>query len=230
MMIDKINYEYALDHFQKAVELAPDNVHLRYQLVELARYLGDKFIGYSEKGSQSIRYYDIAIENLKAIKESPKLSRREERRAQEAIDFLAQLRRSVSERDKWREAYGQAIARKYVKEVYGVGEEEEEEQEGATRSPEAIREMLKKIQEQRAQENARRFGAYGGGAGAAGGAPGAQGGGFAGPGGMAPGGMGGGMMGGPGGMTGGPGGQAGGMNNPFGGGGGFPGGNQPRGR
>jgi len=113
--LDKINYSLALDHFTKSVQAEPDNVYLRYVLVQLAQYLGD-----SRAGDQSNKYYDLCTQNLKEVVDSPKLNAREKERAQTALDLIASLRQSVGERDEKRAQYGLAMAKRYVRDS-GLG-------------------------------------------------------------------------------------------------------------
>lgn len=111
--LDKVNYELALDHFTKAVNAEQDNPWLRFSIVQIAIYLGD-----SRSGAESIKYYDMAAQNLKSISESPKLNARERQRAQQWEQNVSELRQSVLERDAKRVQYGREIAKQYAKEVF----------------------------------------------------------------------------------------------------------------
>lgn len=129
--LDRINYERALENFQQAVEKEPDNPWLRYSLVQVARYLGD-----TRSGADSIRYYDMAAINLKAIAESPKLNVRERERANQVLESITALRQSVIERDEKRIQFGRDIAKQYANEIYkGEQEDEEQKEKDARRKP-----------------------------------------------------------------------------------------------
>lgn len=117
--IDRINLERALDNFVAASNLEPDNVYLRFSVVELARYLGD-----TRRGSDSIKYYDMAAINLKSIFESPRLNPRERNRANQGLRLLTELRQSVPERDAKRKERGQKLILEIAKEKYQGGGQE----------------------------------------------------------------------------------------------------------
>ena len=129
--LDRINYERALENFQQAVEKEPDNPWLRYSLVQVARYLGD-----TRSGADSIRYYDMAAINLKAIAESPKLNVRERERANQVLESITALRQSVIERDEKRIQFGRDIAKQYATEIYKSDQaDKEKEEKDARRKP-----------------------------------------------------------------------------------------------
>jgi hypothetical protein len=111
--IDRINYKGALEHFMKAVEAEPDDVYLRNIVVQMGQYMGA-----SRAGAESIRYYDIAAQNLKEMVDSPKLNLREKERAQKALETIVSLRQTVGERDEKRQQAGMEIAREYAAQVY----------------------------------------------------------------------------------------------------------------
>ena len=112
--LDKILYERALDELQKTIGMDPDNDHLRFMAVQVATYLAD-----TRWGNESTTYYGIAISNLQALAESPRLNAREQGRAKEAIGKLTDLQRSVSTRDELRRQWGLQIAKAYVSEMKG---------------------------------------------------------------------------------------------------------------
>ncbi len=117
--IDRINYNLAKEHFTRAIEGDPDNVRLRFVLVQLAHYLGD-----TRKGTKSIEFYDLANANLKKIFESPHLNAREKRKAKAAIEMVRKKRQSVPERDEKRRQHGLEIAKLYAKEIFSGREED----------------------------------------------------------------------------------------------------------
>ena len=119
--IDKVNNDLALEHFVKAVQLEPDNPWLRFSTVQVAIRLGD-----TRNGSDSIRFYDLAAQNLKAIGENPRLNIREQQRAQAWFQTVTELRQSVLERDAKRIQHGREIAKQYAKEIYRPTEAEKE--------------------------------------------------------------------------------------------------------
>jgi hypothetical protein len=135
--LDKINYDLGFEHLTKAVELDPANVWLRDSLVSLALYLGD-----TRGAADSIKYYDLATINLREIASSPRLNRREQQRAKDALEMITGLRQSVSERDEKRKQYGLEIAKQYARIVY-KGEKDTEESK-AKRSPSPSGEAGKK--------------------------------------------------------------------------------------
>jgi tetratricopeptide (TPR) repeat protein len=119
LAIDRINYEQAKDHFTRAIEKEPENVHLRFILVQLAHYLGD-----TRKGAKSIEYYDLAAINLKNIFESSRLNTREKRKAMEGLEMIRSKRQSVPERDEKRRQHGLEIAKLYAKDIFAGKEED----------------------------------------------------------------------------------------------------------
>ncbi|MCL5270610.1 MAG: hypothetical protein M1457_08695 [bacterium] len=137
--IDKINYKLAIDHLAKAIEIEPDNVHLRFMVVQISRYMGD-----TRAGTESIKYYDIAAAQLKAIGESARLNGREKKRAEDSLQEVAALRASVTERDDNRQKVGREIAKKYVQEIFAKTEEEktEEAQQKRFKATESLRQSL----------------------------------------------------------------------------------------
>jgi len=112
--LDRVNYPLALEFFQRAVREEPDNIYLRFQVVQVAHYLGDT----RSVDKHAIRYYDIAEDNLRAMTESDALNEREKGRAAEAIEMVQQLRRSASERDEKRRTAGRELAEEIRKELY----------------------------------------------------------------------------------------------------------------
>jgi hypothetical protein len=130
--LDKINYTSAVEHFTKAVQAESDNPWLRFCVVQVAVYLGDtgtqmtSLYSNLSKGAESIKYYDLAALNLKAIGESPKLNVREQQRAQQWYETITELRQSVLERDTKRMQYGREIAKQYAKEIYRAEQADKE--------------------------------------------------------------------------------------------------------
>ena len=118
--LDKINNEAAFKHFQKAVELDPKHIHLRFLLVQLAHYLGDLSMD-----DDSVKYYDLAATNLSEILKSPKLNKREKERAEKSLELTQKLRQSVVERDQNRMKYGLELAKLYAKDIYKPEEKPE---------------------------------------------------------------------------------------------------------
>lgn len=118
--VDKINYEKAIDLFQQSIKAQPDDVYLRNSLVTLAQYMGDSHVGRDPNNTsmEGIKYYDIAVENLTAMMASKSLNPREKQRAQAALDAIAGLRQSVSEREEKRQATGLEIVKQYSKESF----------------------------------------------------------------------------------------------------------------
>jgi hypothetical protein len=110
--IDRILYEKALPLLEKTVDYDTENVHLHFMVVQLATYLGD-----TRWGSDSIRYYDTAVTHLRAMALSPRLNLREQQRAQQAIERLNALQRSVTERDETRRRWGREIAKLFREEI-----------------------------------------------------------------------------------------------------------------
>jgi hypothetical protein len=119
--IDHILYEKALTLFEQTVELDPENERLRFIVVQLATYLGD-----TNWGAESIRFYDVAINHLRRMGQSPRLNLREQQRTQEAIERLNALQRSVSERDDARRQWGREIAKMFREELNSGGKDEDE--------------------------------------------------------------------------------------------------------
>lgn len=111
--VDKINYEKGLDYFEKAVQQEPDNVSLRYMVIQMAQYLAD-----TRFGTESIKYYDKVEDNLKAMIASPRLNAREKERAQGALETITALRQTVAERDEKRQKTGLEMGKAYAKQVY----------------------------------------------------------------------------------------------------------------
>jgi hypothetical protein len=137
--LDKINYKLGLAQLTKAIEIEPDNVHLRFMVVQIARYMGAK-----SSGSESIKYYDLAIQHLKAIADSSRLNSREKLRADESIEEVTNLRNTVTERDEARRKAGLGLAIKHVNLVYTKTEAELEEEAQAKRfkATEQLRQTL----------------------------------------------------------------------------------------
>lgn len=120
--VDKINYIKGLEYFTHGVELSPDDVYLRFMVVQLAQYLGD-----TRLGEDSDMYYDLALKHLKIIADSPRLNAREKERARSALETITSLRQSRTERDEKRQQIGMVIAKKYEKESYKpTGKEKKE--------------------------------------------------------------------------------------------------------
>lgn len=116
--VSKIDYPLALQHFTKAVEAQPDNVYLRYVVVQVAVYIGD-----TRKGKQSIESYDLALTQLKAIDESPQLNAREKDRVEGLIDTIGKLKDAVGARDQNRIQFGRKLAAQYAELTYKKKEE-----------------------------------------------------------------------------------------------------------
>lgn len=131
--IDKINNEKALKHFVKAVELQPKHVQLRFVVVQLSHYLGD-----GAMGDESVKYYEIADKNLRAIVKSAKLNKRERSRADKSLDKIDRLRKSIVERDENRLKYGLELAKLYAKEIYDIEEKPEAPKPGLAQQVQSL--------------------------------------------------------------------------------------------
>ena len=172
--MDRVNYPKAIKYLTRSVENDPDNVYLRLITAKLAHYLADTRVG-----AESIKYYDIAEENLRALTKSPVLNKREKKRNADAIEMIQQSRKAVSERDEKRKKNAREVAEEVRKEIY-TDLEDGEEVDLKTKREKQLEEMAKAAERKRQG---------GGGAGAMGGMM------MGGMGGMGGGGGGGGMMG-----------------------------------
>ena len=121
--IDRINYIEAMDSMNKAVDAEPDDVYLRQAALSLSMYLGD-----TRQGASSVKYYEMAMNHLKALSTSARLNKREQDRALELMRIVSELRNAVGERDEKRMLHGREIAKKYARIIY-QGETEEREVE-----------------------------------------------------------------------------------------------------
>ncbi len=119
--LDMINYNQALQSLNAAVAADPANPHLRFMAVQMAVYLGD-----TRGGSESIGFYDMALDHLREIAESPQLNANEQARASEYMRTIGRLREIIGERDQARLKHGREIARQYASLIYPVEEEEED--------------------------------------------------------------------------------------------------------
>lgn len=135
--IDRINYERAVESFQQAIQLQPDDAYLRFMLIQLTQYLGD-----TRTSADSIKYYDITIEQLQAMVASPTLNAREKARAQSALETVVTLRQSIGEREGKRHQAGLEIAKQYSKEMFQEMEKDERER---AKKQEAVEEYVKTI-------------------------------------------------------------------------------------
>ena len=156
--MDRINYPLALGFLDRAVQSAPDDVYLRFNLVRLAHYLGDTRVG-----SDSIQYYDITEENLRELEKAPQLNEREKRRTREAIALVVELRRAVAERDEKRKKNGRELADELREEIYRDLEPEGEEESLKGKREKQLRQMSQEV-----QRSSGRGGGGGGGGGGAG--------------------------------------------------------------
>lgn len=127
--VDKINYQRGVDLFQQAVKAQPDDVYLRFSLVQLAQYMGDSHTGRdpNNTGQEGIKFYDIAIENLQAMMVSTALNPREKARTQTALDTVVGLRQTIGEREEKRAQTGLEIVKQYSKESFKQMEKRERE-------------------------------------------------------------------------------------------------------
>lgn len=144
--LDKINYERAVEYMQQSVQAQPEDVYLRFQLVQLAQYMGDtrpvpddKMAG---KQPSAQDYYDIAIESLQAMSTSSMLNVREKQRAMDALETVTALRQSVGERETKRHLAGEEIAKSYAKETYAATDKRERERQ---QKKDAVEEYVKNV-------------------------------------------------------------------------------------
>jgi hypothetical protein len=140
--LDRINYRAAMESLNQAVEQAPDSIHLRYLAVTLARYMGDNTYASRliamDSAPTSVQYYDMAIQHLRALAESPRLNAREKQRAAQSLEDVTALRTSVTERDERRKAWGEAFTKAYARIAF-ERPPEEMEKERQEREREAAR-------------------------------------------------------------------------------------------
>lgn len=138
--MDKVLYEKALTHFVEASDADSDNVYLRFIVIQLAKYLGD-----TRDGDDAIDFYDIAIDNMRLLAESPYLNAREKERAQKAVDEFVEFRDTVPERDKLRDVAGLAVIKRHVEQSHPNEEKQQEEQRSKDRikMKERFRETLR---------------------------------------------------------------------------------------
>lgn len=140
--VDHINYERAVECFQQAIQLQPDDAYLRFMLIQLTQYLGDVRTGDPREASNSLKYYDITIEQLQSMVASPMLNPREKQRAQSALETVVGLRQAIGEREGKRHQAGLEMAKQYSQEMF---KDMEKDERAAAKKKDAVQDYVKTI-------------------------------------------------------------------------------------
>lgn len=123
-LADRILFREALDEAQKAIAADPGSVALRYFAIRFSDYLAKTTFGPSlindnvNHGVDASKYYDVAIENLDAILQMPKITNRQRARTAYDLQRVKKKRDEVAERDNKRRELGRKVAVKYARQVY----------------------------------------------------------------------------------------------------------------
>lgn len=125
--IDKFDYPAAIQHFNKAVEVQPDNLLLRYVAIQMAIYLGN-----TRKGKQAVEYFDTALTHLNVLDASTQLNSRERERVANYLNMVGKLKDAVGQRDLMRVKYGRELAKQYAAYIY----KKEEKDDNKDKTPE----------------------------------------------------------------------------------------------
>jgi len=123
-MADRMLYKEALEHAQDAIAADPGSVALRYFSVHLSDYLALTTFGPSaindkiNQGDNASKYYALAIENLDAVLQMPKITNRQRARTAYDLQKVKKKRDNISERDNERRELGRKTAVKFARLVY----------------------------------------------------------------------------------------------------------------
>lgn len=123
-LADRILFREALDEARKAIAADPGSVALRYFAIHLSDYLAKTTFGPSlindnvNQGVDASKYYDVAIENLDAILQMPKITNRQRARTAYDLQRVKKKRDGLAERDNKRRKLGRKIAVQYARQVY----------------------------------------------------------------------------------------------------------------
>lgn len=111
--MDFIQYEYALKEFSRATEADPNQSDLRFMVIKLAAYLGERNFDV-----ESTQYYDQALEHAMAAEKIQNNTTRQRNRARYEIKRLTALRDRVEQRDEARRSFGLELAKDYARKHY----------------------------------------------------------------------------------------------------------------
>lgn len=111
--MDFIQYEFALKEFSSAIEADPNQADLRFMVIKLAAYLGERGFDVESTG-----YYDQALKHARAVEKMQNSTTRRRNRAKYEVKRLTGLRDRVEQRDEARRSSGMKLAKAYAKKHY----------------------------------------------------------------------------------------------------------------
>lgn len=140
-LADRILYRPALDAAERAIELQPTSVELRYFAIRLANYLADVNLQ-----ADAVTYLERAALQCQAILEMEGIPPTLRDRVRADLTKFAERAENVYRRDELRKTWGAEIAKDYVRSAYRKEFEEEREERmestlQALRDPDARRSL-----------------------------------------------------------------------------------------
>lgn len=140
-LADRILYEQALDATERAVELQPTSVELRFFAIRLAAYLAEVHLQ-----AKAVEYLERAAIQCEAILEMEGLPPSLRDRIREDLAEFTDRAENIYRRDELRKTWGSEVAKDYVRAAYRDDFEEEREERleatlEALRNPDARRSL-----------------------------------------------------------------------------------------
>lgn len=122
-LADHILYDQALDSAERAVELQPSSVELRYFVIRLAGFLGELHLE-----ADAVKYLDRAVKQCQAILDMDGIPPTLRDRVRADGDKLADRARNIYRRDELRKTWGAEVAKEYVRSAYRQDFEKEKQE------------------------------------------------------------------------------------------------------